>query len=116
MANIYDVALKASVSTGTVSRCLNSNGYVGESAHERIKAAIEELGFSQSSIARGLTNKHTRMIGFVVSDLLNPFVPEVVRGVQDIADELEYCTLIYNTDGNGQREVRAMKLLYERRV
>lgn len=116
MANIYDVARKASVSTGTVSRYLNSNGYVGESARERIKAAIEELGFSPSGIARGLTNKHTRMIGFVVSDLLNPFVPEVVRGAQDIADELEYCTLIYNTDGNGQREVRALKLLYERRV
>ncbi len=116
MATIYDVARMAGVSTGTVSRYLNQNGYVGVDARERIKVAIEELDFRPSSIARGLTNKRTRMIGFVVSDLLNPFVPEVVRGAQDLADELEYCTLIYNTDGNGQREVRALKLLHERRV
>ena len=116
MATIYDVARMAGVSTGTVSRYLNQNGYVGADARERIKVAIQELDFRPSSIARGLTNKRTRMIGFVVSDLLNPFVPEVVRGAQDLADELEYCTLIYNTDGNGQREVRALKLLYERRV
>lgn len=116
MATIYDVARMAGVSTGTVSRYLNQNGYVGVEARERIKVAIQELDFRPSSIARGLTNKRTRMIGFVVSDLLNPFVPEVVRGAQDLADELEYCTLIYNTDGNGQREVRALKLLHERRV
>lgn len=116
MANIYDVARKAGVSTGTVSRYLNGNGYVGEAARERIKLAIAELGFSPSGVARGLTNKRTRMIGFVVSDLLNPFIPEVVRGVQDLADESGYCTLIYNTDGNGQREARALKLLHERRV
>ena len=116
MATIYDVAQLAGVSTGTVSRYLNQNGYVGVHARERIKVAIQELDFRPSSIARGLTNKRTHMIGFVVSDLLNPFVPEVVRGAQDLADELEYCTLIYNTDGNGQREVRALKLLHERRV
>ena len=116
MATIYDVARKAGVSTGTVSRYLTGKGYVGEAARERIQYAIQELDFSPSGIARGLSKKHTRMIGFVVSDLLNPFVPEVVRGAQDLADESEYCMLIYNTDGNGQREVRALQLLYERRV
>lgn len=116
VATIYDVAQRAGVSIGTVSRYLNENGYVGATSRERIKLAIQELGFSPSGIARGLTNKRTRMIGFVVSDLLNPFVPEVVRGVQDLADELGYCTLVYNTDGKGDREARALKLLYERRV
>lgn len=116
MANIYDVARKAGVSIGTVSRYLNGNGYVGEATRERLKEAIRELGYSPSGIARGLTNKRTRMIGFVISDLLNPFNPEIVRGAQDLADESGYCTLIYNTDGDGQREVRALKLLYERRV
>lgn len=116
MATIYDVARKAGVSIGTVSRYLSGNGYVGEAARERVKEAIQALGYTPSGVARGLTNKRTRMIGFVVSDLLNPFNPEMVRGAQDLADESGYCTLIYNTDGDGQREVRALKLLYERRV
>jgi DNA-binding LacI/PurR family transcriptional regulator len=116
VATIYDVARKAGVSIGTVSRYLSGNGYVGEAARERVKEAIQELGYTPSGVARGLTNKRTRMIGFVVSDLLNPFNPEMVRGAQDLADESGYCTLIYNTDGDGRREVRALKLLYERRV
>ena len=116
MANIYDVARKAGVSIGTVSRYLNEKGYVGETARERIKVAIEELGFRPSGIARGLTHRRTYMLGFVVSDLLNPFVPEIVRGAQDLADDAGYCLLLYNTDGDGLREARALKLLYERRV
>ncbi len=116
MANIYDVARSAGVSTGTVSRFLNGNGYVSEAARERIKLAIQELGFTPSSIARGLTSKRTHMIGVVVSDLLNPYIPEVVRSIQDYFDEAGYCALIYNTDGLGKREARALKLLYERRV
>jgi LacI family transcriptional regulator len=116
VANIYDVARRAGVSIGTVSRYLNERGYVGETARERIRVAIEELGYRPSGIARGLTHKCTCMIGFVVSDLLNSFVPEIVRGAQDHADDSGYCLLIYNTDGNGQREARALKLLYERRV
>ena len=116
MANIYDVARRAGVSIGTVSRYLNEKGYVGETARERIKVAIEELGFRPSGIARGLTHKRTYMLGFVVSDLLNPFVPEIVRGAQDLADDAGYCLLLYNTDGDGPREARALKLLYERRV
>ena len=116
MANIYDVARKAGVSIGTVSRYLNEKGYVGETARERIKVAIEELGFRPSGIARGLTHRRTYMLGFVVSDLLNPFVPEIVRGAQDLADDAGYCLLLYNTDGDGPREARALKLLYERRV
>ncbi|GCE31065.1 LacI family transcriptional regulator [Dictyobacter alpinus] len=116
MANIYDVARLAGVSTGTVSRYLSGNGYVGEISRGRIQKAITELNFSPSRIARGLTKKHTQMIGLVVSDLLNPFIPELVRGAQDCADEAGHCTLIYNTDGKGAREVRALNLLYERRV
>jgi DNA-binding LacI/PurR family transcriptional regulator len=116
VATIYDVARRADVSIGTVSRYLNDKGYVGEKARERIKKAIEELGFRPSSIARGLTHKRSYMLGFVVSDLLNPFIPEIVRSAQDFADEAGYCLLIYNTDGNGPREARALKLLYERRV
>jgi LacI family transcriptional regulator len=116
MATIYDVAERASVSIGTVSRYISKNGYVGEQTRARIAAAIAELGYRPSSIARSLTNKRTHMIGLLVSDLANPFTPEVARGVQDIADAAGYCTLIYNTDGDDAREARALNLLRERQV
>ncbi len=116
MATIYDVAKRANVSTGTVSRYLNGNGYVREQTRVRIEQAIDELGFTPSSVARSLTTKRTRVLAFVVSDLNNPFVPEVARGLQDLADERDYCVLIFNTDGNGQREARALRLLRDRQA
>lgn len=116
MATIYDVAAKAGVSIGTVSRFLNRSGYVGQQSRAKIAAAIDELGYSPNGVARSLMTKRTRMLGFIVSDLTNPFTPEVARGVQDVADESGYCTLIYNTDGDGQREVRALTLLRERQA
>jgi LacI family transcriptional regulator len=116
VATIYDVARKAGVSIGTVSRYLNGAGYVGHASKERIKAAIAELQFSPNSVARSLTTKRTSLLGFVVSDLMNPFVPEVARGIQDLADEQDYCVLILNTDGDGRHEARALNLLRERQV
>ncbi|MCC6612277.1 MAG: LacI family DNA-binding transcriptional regulator [Anaerolineae bacterium] len=116
MATIYDVAEKAGVSVGTVSRYLNGSGYVGRKSADRIAAAIEELGYSPNRNARSLTTKRSGMIGFVVSDLANPFTAEIARGVQDTADEFGYCALIYNTDGNAHRELRALNTLREHQV
>jgi DNA-binding LacI/PurR family transcriptional regulator len=116
VTTIYDVAKQAGVSIGTVSRYVNSSGYVGKAARERIASAIRDLDFRPSGVARSLTTKRTFMLGFVVSDLMNPFVPEVARGIQDFADERGYCVLILNTDGDEAREVRALKVLRERQV
>lgn len=116
MPTIYDVAEKAGVSIGTVSRFVNGSGYVGKASRDRIALAIRELDFQPSGVARSLTTKRTYMIGFIVSDLMNPFVPEVARGMQDYADERGYCVLILNTDGEARREVRAMKSLRERQI
>jgi LacI family transcriptional regulator len=116
LATIHDVARAAGVSAGTVSRFISGNGYVGEQSKLRIQIAIAELNYSPSSIARSLKVKRTKLLGVVVSDLMNPFVPEVARGIQDRADEAGYCAVIYNTDGHGQREVRALKLLKDRQV
>jgi LacI family transcriptional regulator len=116
LATIHDVARQAGVSVGTVSRFLSGNGYVGKDSKTRIQSAIEELNYSPSSVARSLKIKRTRLMGVVVSDLMNPFVPEVARGIQDRADEAEYCAVIYSTDNIGHREVKALNTLKDRQV
>lgn len=116
MATIHDVAREAGVSVGTVSRFISGNGYVGKVSKTRIQTAIAELNYSPSSVARSLKIKRTRLLGVVVSDLMNPFVPEVARGIQDRADEAGYCAVIYSTDNHGQREVRALNILKDRQV
>lgn len=85
MATAYDVAKRAGVSMGTVSRYLTGNGYVGEAARERIAQAIAELGYIPNRAAASLTTKNTGLLGFIVSDLRNPFTAEIASSLSQHA-------------------------------
>lgn len=85
MANIYDVARLAKVSTATVSKVLSNTPYVSQHTKKRVLEAIEKLHYSPSLAARGLTGSRTYVIGLVVPydpDYLfsDPFLLEVIRG------------------------------------
>ncbi len=81
MGTIYDVARLAGVSTATVSRYLNGSPRVRPETAERIRQAIEETGFVLNTAARSLTTKRTGLIGFVTSDLMNPFTTELAQAM-----------------------------------
>jgi len=81
MVTAYDVAKRAGVSMGTVSRYLTGNGYVGESTRARIASAVDELGYIPNRAAASLTTKNTGLLGFVVSDLRNPFTAEIASAL-----------------------------------
>lgn len=100
----------------TVSRHINRSGYVGIGAGARIEAAIAELGFHPNTRARSLATRRTGLIGFVVSDLTNPFTVEVARAIQDRAYGAGWCALICNTDGDGNREAAALAVLRDHGV
>ncbi|SEE94139.1 LacI family DNA-binding transcriptional regulator [Jiangella alba] len=111
MATIYDVAAAAGLSIGTVSRFLNE-GYVSAASRRKIERAISELGFVPSGAARTLSTKKSRLIGFVVSDMSNPFSSELAKAVQERADELDYCAVTYGTnhdDGRARRGIETLR-------
>jgi len=116
MATMYDVADRAGLSVGTVSRYLNDSGYVSQSARERIGAAIAEVGYVPSSAARSLTTKRTGLIGFVVSDLLNPFSAELAHGIADRAAQRGFCVLNSVTEGQEDRVLQTVRVLREHSV
>jgi LacI family transcriptional regulator len=116
VATIYDVAKRAGLSVGTVSRYLNGSTHVSERSRERVRAAIQELGFVPSNAARTLSRRRTGLIGFLVSDLGNPFTAELARAIQDRADHHGYCVLISNTDGEDDRTRRMLQVLREHQV
>ncbi|MBE3040529.1 MAG: LacI family DNA-binding transcriptional regulator, partial [Chloroflexi bacterium] len=83
---IADVARVARVSKSTVSRVLMGNlDYMREETHQRVEQAIEALHYSPSTVARSLVTKRTHTVGLLVSDVGNPFYPEVIHGVEDVA-------------------------------
>lgn len=86
---IYDVAKKAGVGIGTVSRVLNENGKVAEATRQRVLRAIEELQFKPNYAARKLPRKsHQRKIGVLTQPFLShPSFVERLRGVQTVLFE-----------------------------
>lgn len=73
MVNIKDVARRAGVSVGTVSRVMARNETVGAALREKVEATIREMNFKPNHVARGLRRRRTDMIGLVIPDITNPF-------------------------------------------
>jgi DNA-binding LacI/PurR family transcriptional regulator len=100
MATIYNVAQQAGVSTATVSRALNGRGPVAALTRRRIESAIKELGYEPNYVARSLVTATTDTIAIVLPDITNPFFPDLVKGIQLLADERRYILLLLNTNAD----------------
>jgi LacI family transcriptional regulator, galactose operon repressor len=115
-ATIGDVARRAGVSTATVSRVLAGVGRARPETMGRVRAAARELGYRPSGIARSLKLKTTRTLGLIVTDIENPYFPELVRAIEDAARGDGYAVLLCNADDDPEREAGYLDLLVERRV
>ncbi|GHO65247.1 DNA-binding transcriptional regulator CytR [Ktedonobacter sp. SOSP1-52] len=113
---LIDVARTAGVSPTTVSRVLNNTGPVNEGTRARVLAVVAELGYKPISGIRPQPRKEQRTIALVISDILNPFFPEIVRGVEDEAGTNGLTMLLCNTSEDPQREAQALTTLIERQV
>lgn len=74
MATIKDVAKEAGVSVATVSRAMNSSGYVHEDTLKKINRAIETLKYKPNETARTLYKKQSKIIGLLLPDISNPLI------------------------------------------
>ena len=101
---IRDVAESASVSTATVSRVLSGDGYVSLATRKRVEKSIQKLGYSPSFAAQSLRTKKSTVIGLVITDIQNPFYPELVSGVEEDARARGYSLILCNSQEDIQRE------------
>ncbi len=113
---IVDVARQAHVSTATVSRVLAGLGHARPETRERILAAARDLDYRPSGVARSLKRRSTETLGLIVTDIENPYFPELVRSVEDAARAEGYTILLCNANDDPEREAGYLDLLVERRV
>ena len=106
----------AGVSTATVSRVISGVGYVSELTRERVKKSIDILDYQPSSIAQSLRSKSSKMIGLIVTDIQNPFYPELVRGIEDEVHRLGYSLVLCNSDNDNERENAYLEFLSSNRA
>ncbi|GAA3908946.1 MULTISPECIES: ribose operon transcriptional repressor RbsR [Gibbsiella] len=116
MATMKDVARLAGVSTSTVSHVINNNRFVSDGVRNKVMAAVEQLNYAPSALARSLKIKQTRTIGMLVTSSNNPFYAEVVRGVERSCYERGYSLILCNTEEDMARMHRSMETLLQKRV
>lgn len=114
--NIQEVARKAGVSTATVSRTINGSDKVAPETAERVHRAIEELGYVPNTNARALGSGRSRLYGLIISDITNPFFPELVRSFEDAAVDQGQDIVIANTGYNPKRTELCVQRMLERKV
>jgi DNA-binding LacI/PurR family transcriptional regulator len=115
-ATIRDVAKRANVGVGTVSRVLNDSPAVREETRQRVVAAIEALDFTPNPIARRLSTGQTLTIGVVLPYLTMPSYIERLRGVQSVLDNSKYDLVLFDIEHSSQRDAYFQKLSLRSRV
>ncbi len=116
MATIREVATRARVSIGTVSNVLSGSARVSATVRERVTHAIAELDYHPNQIARSLKTRQTHLLGMIISDITNPFFPQLTRGAEDAALKHGYLLVASNTDDQVEREKNVLSVLRNRRV
>ena len=114
--NIKAVAKRAKVSTATVSRTMNGSAKVSPETAERVRQAIEALNFYPDINARALGSGRSSLYGLIISDITNPFFPELVKSFEDIAVLHGQEVLIANTNYDPERMKICVRRMLQRKV
>lgn len=104
MANIYDVAKRAGVSTATVSRVLSQPHVGAPATRRRVLLAAERLRFEPNSTAKQLRTHRTGKLLVTVPDLSNPFFSQILQGIESAAQREGYSVLVGDTQHEDKRE------------
>ena len=114
--SIHEVAKRAKVSIATVSRAINGVPTVAPHLSKRVWKVVEELGYYPNTQARALVSGRSRIFGLVVSEITNPFFPEIVQEFEDIAVQNKYEILTASTVHDPKRLTLSVRRMIERRV
>jgi LacI family transcriptional regulator len=114
--DIREIARRAKVSTATVSRAINRVPTVDPQLAKRVWKVVEELGYYPNTQARALVSGRSRIFGLIISEITNPFFPEIVQVFERIAVQHQYEILLTSTGHDPKRVETAVRRMIERRV
>lgn len=114
--SIREVAQRAGVSIATVSRTVNRIPSVNAELAKRVWQAIDEVGYLPNTQARALVSGRSRMLGLIVSEITNPFFPELVQEFENLAVAQGYEVLIGSTNYEPVRTESLIRRMLQRNV
>jgi DNA-binding LacI/PurR family transcriptional regulator len=114
--SIADIARIAGVSHTTVSRALRQSPLISLDTRERIQRLAEEMGYTPNAIAQSLQTRRTSMIGLVVTSIDDPFLSDVVKGVEEVARVAGLSVILSATHNDPDQEMAVIETFHRRRV
>ena len=116
MATIKDVAALAGVSFTTVSHVMNQTRPVSAPVEAKVKAAIRQLNYVPSGVARSLRARQTGTIGLLVPNNTNSYFAELARGIEDYCERNGYFVFLCNSDDDIRKQQNYLRVLREKRI
>jgi len=113
---IQEIARRARVSIATVSRTINRVSSVRPSLARRVHKVIQEVGYYPNTNARALVSGRSRIFGLMVSEITNPFFPQIVQTFEDLGFAHQYEILLCSTAQDPERFEMTSRRMIERRV
>jgi LacI family transcriptional regulator len=114
--DLREIARRARVSTATASRAINRVPTVDPQLSRRVLKVVDELGYYPNTQARALVSGRSKIFGLIVSEITNPFFPEIVQAFEKIAVEHGYEILLTSTVHDPRLMASSVRRMIERRV
>lgn len=114
--DISEVARRANVSTATVSRVLNGGARVRPATQAHVRQVIAELQYVPNNSARNLRVGSSKLFGLIVSDITNPFFPELIDSFEALAAAQGIDVIFTHTNYDSARLAVCIRRLIERNV
>ena len=114
--NIYEIAVKAGVSTATVSRVLNDSPKVSQKTRDKIHKLMEEENYLPSAYARGLSGTPAKTIGILTIDIRDQYFASVIHSLEQELSLHQYNVILCNTGGELDDQRNYISLLLQKKV
>ena len=110
-ATIHDIAEKLQVTASTVSRALNNNPRISDATKKKVLKAARELNYQPNNIASALRSGRSKLIGVVVPTANRNFFSSVIRGIEEIANSVNYKVVISQSYDDYEKEMQTIEAL-----
>ena len=113
---IHDIAERLNVTASTVSRALNGNPRISDNTRKAVLRAARELDYEPNQIASALRSGRTQLIGMLVPTINRAFFSSIIRGVEEVANSLDYRVIVSQSNEIFENEENAVKAFLNARV
>lgn len=116
MVRLKDIAEKAGLSVMTISKALRDAPDISAGTKARVRLLAEQMGYVPDSIAQGLRNGTSKLLGLIIPSITDPLFTRMVSAIESRTRALGYDLLLAHTMNLAEREEGSIRRMLSRRI